>query len=239
MTGTVRRGAGIAQVGFTLIELAIVLALIGLLVGMMVVPLSTQVDQQRIGETQRKLDLIREAVTGFAVANGRLPCPATATTPNTTAGAGTENKPATACGIVEGVVPWATLGLPETDAWGNRFTYRVTIALADDPVAGMLASFALADVGDITVNSGVVNGSIVIAANIPALFVSHGKNGLGAYRPDGTQVGSAAGDELENSNANVPAIFVSRIPSPDFDDLVSWVPLNVLKGRMVASNRLP
>lgn len=239
MTSTVRCHAGIGQVGFTLVELAIVLALIGLLVGMMVVPLSTQVDQQRIGETQRKLDLIREAVTGFAVANGRLPCPATATTANTTAGAGTENRLAGACVNPEGVMPWATLGLSETDAWGNRFTYRITLIFADDPVAGMLASFSLTDPGDITVNNGVVNGSIVIATNIPALFVSHGKNGLGAYRPDGTQVGGAAGDELENANADLARIFVSRIPSPDFDDLVSWVPLNVLKSRMVASNRLP
>jgi hypothetical protein len=62
---------------------------------------------------------------------------------------------------------------------------------------------------------------------------------LGAYRSDGTQVGGAAGDELENANADLARIFVSRIPSPDFDDLVSWVPPNVLKGRMVASNRLP
>jgi hypothetical protein len=204
---------------------------------MMVIPLGTQVDQQRVGETQRKLDLIREAVIGFAVANGRLPCPATPTTPNTTAGAGTENKPGAACGIVEGVVPWATLALPETDAWNNRFTYRVTDIFADDAVGGMLASFALTDNGNITVNNGVVNGSIVVATSIPALFVSHGKNGFGAYRTDGAQNAGAAGDELQNANATV--VFVSRIPSPDYDDLVGWVPLNVLKSRMVAGNRLP
>jgi prepilin-type N-terminal cleavage/methylation domain-containing protein len=235
MTRTIRPGSG--QLGFTLVEIAIVLALIGLLVGMMVIPLSTQVDQQRIGETQRKLDLIREAVLGFAVANGRLPCPATPATPNTTAGAGTENKPAASCGIVEGVVPWATLGVPETDAWNNRFTYRVTDIFADDATGGMLASFALTDSGNITVNNGVVNGSIVVASSIPAIFVSHGKNGFGAYRTDGTQVAGAAGDELQNANGTV--VFVSRIPSPDYDDLVSWVPASVLKSRMVASNRLP
>lgn len=237
MSNRRRSTAAPGNAGFTLVELAVALAIIGLLLGMLIVPLSTQVDQQRIGDTQRQLDLIREAVIGFAVANGRLPCPATPTTPNTTAGAGTENKPATVCGIFEGVLPWATLGLPETDAWNNRFTYRITDTFADDPVAGMLASFSLTDNGNITVNNGVINGSIVIASNIPAIFVSHGKNGFGAYRRDGTQVTGAAGDELQN--ANVTTVFVSRVPSPDFDDLVGWVSPNVLKARMVAANRLP
>ena len=82
-----RSQAAPGNAGFTLVELAVALAIIGLLLGMLIVPLSTQVDQQRIGDTQRQLDLIREAVIGFAVANGRLPCPATPTTPNTTAGA--------------------------------------------------------------------------------------------------------------------------------------------------------
>lgn len=232
-----RLTAALRTAGFTLVELAVALAIVGLLLGMLIVPLSTQVDQQRIGDTQRLLDLIREAVIGFAVANGRLPCPATPTTPNTTAGAGTENRVGTACGVPEGVLPWATLGLPETDSWNNRFTYRVTLSFADDPVAGLLASFALTDNGDITINNGVINGSITVASTIPAIFVSHGKNGFGAYRRDGSQVTGAAADELQN--ANMTTTFVSRIPSPDFDDLIGWVSPNVLKARMVAANRLP
>src|SRR5260221_10384593 len=205
--------AALASAGFTLVEPAVALAIIGLLLGMLIVPLGTQVDQQRIGDTQRQLDLIREAVIGFAVANGRLPCPATPTTPNTTAGAGTENRVGTACGIVEGVLPWATLGLPETDSWNNRFTYRVTLSFADDPVGGLLASFALTDNGDITINNGVINGSITVASTIPAIFVSHGKNGLGAYRRDGTQVAGAAGQARPTAEA--AGMFPRRPPSPD------------------------
>ena len=37
--------------GFTLVELAVALAVIALLLGMLVVPLNTQVDQNRINET--------------------------------------------------------------------------------------------------------------------------------------------------------------------------------------------
>jgi prepilin-type N-terminal cleavage/methylation domain-containing protein len=214
--------------GFTLIELAIGLVIIAALLGMLMVPLSTQFDQQRYSETQRQLDTMREAVVGFAVATGRLPCPATPNVANTTAGAGTEN-----CGIVEGVAPWVSLGVPETDAWGRRFTYRVTAAFADAPAAGTLSSFLMTDNGDITITNGGAN----IATQIPAIIVSHGKNGLGAYQQNGTQIAGTVGDELQNAN-NTPT-FVSRLNAPDFDDLVVWVSPNVLKTRMVAAGRLP
>lgn len=220
--------------GFTLVELAVALAIIALLLGFMVVPLSTQMDQQHNSDTQRQLDLIREALIGFAVANGRLPCPAAPGTASTVAGAGTENKPGANCGITDGVVPWTTLGLPEMDAWGHRFTYTVSQEFAND-APGTLSTFLLTDNGGITVKSTA--GGVTLASNIPAIVVSHGKNGLGAYRPDGTQVAGSAGDELDNANADVT--FISRINAPDFDDLVTWISPFVLKGRMVAASRLP
>jgi prepilin-type N-terminal cleavage/methylation domain-containing protein len=218
--------------GFTLVELAVSLTIIALLLGMLVIPLTTQFDQQKIAETRVQLEQVREALLGFAVANGRLPCPATPTLATAAAGAGLENKPGVACGITEGVLPWLALGVPELDAWGRRFTYRVTGAFADDP-AGMQASFALGDAGDITVTNGAVN----IAVSVPAVVVSHGKNGLGAFQPDGTQLGGATGDELENANNTLT--FVSRTNAPSFDDQLVWVSANIVKSRMVAANRLP
>jgi prepilin-type N-terminal cleavage/methylation domain-containing protein len=221
--------------GFTLVELAVVLAIIGLVLGALMVPLSTQIDQNRINETQKQLDVIREALLGFAVANGRLPCPATPGTANTVAGAGTEARAAGACTLAgsEGVLPWATLGISETDAWQGRFTYRVTPAFADDAPAGALSTFTLTDNGNITIN----NGTVDIATLIPAVVVSHGKNGAGAYRTDGTRVTVGAGDEAKNTDAD--GLFISKIPMTDYDDQVVWVSLNVLKSRMVAGNRLP
>ena len=71
----------IASGGFTLVELTIVLIIIALLISGMMVPLSAQRDIQRIGGTQKQLAEIREALFGFAIINGRLPCPATATDP--------------------------------------------------------------------------------------------------------------------------------------------------------------
>jgi prepilin-type N-terminal cleavage/methylation domain-containing protein len=223
--------------GFTLVELAISLAIIGLLLGMLVVPLNAQVDQQRTSDTQKHLQVIHDAIIGFTVANGRLPCPAISTTANTTAGAGTESRntavvPA-ACTNTEGVVPWATLGIAETDAWGRRFTYRITPEFANDAVGGLQATFTLTDNGALTVTNGTIN----IATNVVAAVVSHGKNGLGAYQMTGIQIGGASGDELANANAD--NTFVAKTPEPAFDDLVTWVSPNVLKSRMIAANRLP
>lgn len=215
--------------GFTLVELAVVVAIFGLILGILVVPLSTQFDQQRIGETQRQLESVREAIIGFAITNGRLPCPADATIAAGMPNAGSENRAGSACAAAQGALPWAALGVPETDAWGRRFTYRVTLAFADDPAAGMQASFLITDPADITLTN--------IATFLPAMVVSHGKNGLGGYQTSGTQIAGAAGDESENSDND--ATFVSRPHAPDFDDQVAWVSSNILKSRMVASNRLP
>ena len=44
--------------GFTLIEMAVSLAIIALLLGVLMVPLNTQIDQQRINETNKQLTLI-------------------------------------------------------------------------------------------------------------------------------------------------------------------------------------
>ena len=227
--------------GFTLVELAITLAIIGLLLGMLLIPLNAQIDRQRSTDTRKQLDLVTEAMLGFAVANGRLPCPAVATTANTVSTAGTENRTAPNCngvagGVAAGVVPWAALGLPEIDAWGRRLTYVVTDTFADDPSGGLQSSFMLTDGGNINVTAG---GSppVTVAGGMVAVIVSHGKNGLGAYQMDGVQVAGATADEMDNANNNTT--FVSKIPDENFDDLVVWISPSILKARMVAANRLP
>ncbi len=238
------------QHGFTLVEIAIVLAIVGLLLGGLLVPLSAQVDSQRNSETVKTLNDIREALTGFALANGRLPCPADPTVPSGTAGAGVERASCNTGNNMHGVVPWTTLGVPETDAWGRRYTYRVASAFAD-PIASATygagctptttptqSSFALCSPGDITVTDGAVN----IATNVPAVIVSHGKNGLGAYTSAGIPLpASTDPGELDNSTieASLPYTFVSHAFTPTFDDQVVWISINILINRMVAAQKLP
>jgi hypothetical protein len=119
---------------------------LGLLVVGVLGSLSNQVTQGRINSTQRQLDEIRESLLGFAARTGYLPCP-------DTDGDGIENAPnrtvatALACTSVEGFLPWVTLGVPQTDAWGIRFRYRIKdefsrASAANSPAVGGLTPIA-------------------------------------------------------------------------------------------------
>lgn len=205
--------------------MAVVLMIVGLLLGGMLVPLSAQMTQRNVSDTQKTLSEIKEAIIGYAIVNGRLPCPARANiaTGNTNAGM-------VDCSLTTGVLPWATLGVSETDAWGRRFTYTASSSF-------ITSTFTLASTGTLTVKS-VAGGSTNIASGIPAVLVSHGTNGLGAYTPTGTQISvSSNPDEVDNSNGGTT--FVSHDFTPTFDDLVVWISPNILFNRMVTAGKLP
>lgn len=230
--------------GFTLIELAIVLLIVGLLLGGLLGPIGTRIEQQEREQTQIQLEDIKEALFGFAVTNGRLPCPAEPTVATGTVGAGTEK-----CSISsgKGVLPWVALGVVETDAWGRRFTYHVTTSFMDAIAATTVSppptcttiptqsSFALCSEGNIKVTDGSNN----ISTEIPALVVSHGKNGYGAYTPQGSPIPATGASTDESKNADSNAIYVSHAYTSQFDDIVIWLSPNILFNRMVLAGKLP
>jgi prepilin-type N-terminal cleavage/methylation domain-containing protein len=255
------------SLGFTLTELAVVLVIVALLIGGMLIPFSAQQDLRYNAESQKSLQDIREALIGFAIANGRLPCPAQASLASNSTNAGMEAKTGTGSSLsctcstassdisnagsttactptsVTGVLPWATLGLSELDAWGHRYTYRVSTVFArgwpqvsDYRCAPDLvptrSAFALCSPGAITINS--TSAGPALATEIPVIILTHGKNGLGAYSQDGTVIGSPAGDEAENTNDD--AIYISNL---GIDDLMIWVPPHILMNRMVTAGKLP
>jgi prepilin-type N-terminal cleavage/methylation domain-containing protein len=238
------------QNGFSLIEMAIVLMIVGLLLGGMLVPLSAQMEQRNVSDTQKALSDIKEAIIGYALANGQLPCPADPSIATGSANAGISRTTCTSTANSTGVLPWATLGVNETDAWGNRFTYRVTSDFADAIGSGTyggctpsptptLASFGLCSVGNLNVLSAATGGTTV-AGSVPAVIISHGKNGAGAYTQQGTQIAVGSNpDEQENSDGSTDNNYVSHTPTPTFDDLVVWVSPNILYNRMVAAGKLP
>jgi len=85
----------------------------------------------------KALTKIDTALANFVAQNKRLPCPANGTIASGLGNAGVENPypPTGVCALnqIDGVVPWVTLGISETDAmdpWNGRITYRVQPALA-------------------------------------------------------------------------------------------------------------
>jgi len=234
--------------GFTLTELAVVLVVVALVLGGLLSPLATQMDVRMTAETRKDLADIREALLGFAVINGRLPCPAAATIASGVAGAGLEaaHDAGGNCPNASGVVPWVTLGVPETDAWGQRYSYRVTPAFAQRVTAPRSAAFDLATPGTLDVRSAAVGGTMV-AGGLPVVVVSHGANGRGGYNRAGVQLPSGeVVDEIDNQLTNAGTamantVFVSRARNPGsgFDDEVSWVPRAILVSRLIGVGKLP
>lgn len=238
------------QHGFSLVELTVVLVIVALLSSGLLIGLGAQRDVAANQDAQRQLDAAREALLGFAMANGRLPCPADPALASGAANAGLEDRPnaTSICNTHSpshepnhGVLPWATLALPETDPWGRRLTYFVaTQFTAPLPTTGAQASFDLGS-GVAPNNTGLANvtnhGGSTIAIELAAVVVSHGGNGLGGYPGSGTPLGGAAGSEAENADADLT--FVVETPGPAFDDLLTWISPHLLKSRLVAAGKLP
>ena len=228
--------------GFTLVELAIVLLVVGLVLGGLIVPLAKQAQSRRISETGATAREIKEALFGFAIVNGRFPCPATVATNglenrrNDDAASGPVDSPIEGCrgGAYSGFVPWATLGVPEIDAWGNRFFYRVTNEFTrakDDPTANNagncvspapvapgtdpnLCTLDLTDLGNLTVetrNSGD-KAKRSLSTQVPVVILSFGKNGFGSTNSQNIlQPNPPATNVDENQNLNPAAlIFMGR-----------------------------
>jgi prepilin-type N-terminal cleavage/methylation domain-containing protein len=227
---------------FTLVEMAIVLVIVGLLLGGLLAPLSAQMEQRRAADTIRALEEARDALAGFAARNGYLPCPAIS------AGNGLEDRSGTRCGNERrlGFLPWATLGLPKLDAWQHLYLYSVTPAFSDSGVP-----FRLNTPRDISVVNRDAAGALVPASaqnDIPAVVLSQGRNGFGAFSDVGVQAADMGqGNVDEKSNyQNDGRLFIARDRADNpaagggaYDDIVVWLSPNILFNRMLAAQRLP
>ena len=116
--------------GFTLTELAVVFTIVALMLASSMYMLGAQTEGRNIADTQRRLEDARDLLIGFAVVNGRLPCPASSTSngdEQPTGGGACANGyngwlPARAIGFTP--VDSSGYGL---DVWGNRIRYAVSI----------------------------------------------------------------------------------------------------------------
>lgn len=234
-----------------------------ILVSGLAVPLSTQVAMRRHEETRRILDEAREAILGFAATNGRLPCPATvASRGEESFAAGGDSLNGNCSNFHDGFLPAASIGLsaldPEgfaRDGWGtsaNRIRYAVfgsghSVGGMVNPMtrANGMQQAGLAALGDspgFLVICGVGSSASAAgcgpAANQLTRRAAFVLLSLGA---NAVQHPGPATDESRNLDAD--GVFVSHemstAPGNEFDDTLTWVPVNVLAGRMISAGRLP
>ena len=237
--------------GFSLIEVAVVLAIVGLLLGSTLVSLSAQFESRNRTDTQRRLEDAKELLISFALVNGRLPCPAT------TSGEESGGGAAACTASYSGFLPARTIGFQPTDAegfaldaWGNRIRYAVSATQWGTAPArftrqhSVAASWSMsqkpADLVVCSASPAVASASACDAGTVltnqntvVAIVFSTGRNAGAA----------AAANEARNLDGN--ALFVSRAPDPhtapggEFDDQLAWIPVGLLYGRMVSAGVLP
>ena len=235
------------QAGFTLVEIAIVLVIFGLVLSALLLPLRAQREQAFLAQTDTALDVARQALLGFAQRNGRLPCPATnlgtAAFPDDT---GTSNPNVSGpCNQLVGFLPAATLGIQPADAqgfaldgWNNRIRYAVTNA----NTSAFTTNNAMNTLGLVALTPDLRVCATSTAASCTAAIHLSNQAVVVVYSTGASfRLGAGGADENENLDNN--NIFVSHNSrendvNGEFDHIVTWISPYVLYNAMIQAGQL-
>lgn len=225
------------KLGYTLVELSIVIIIIGLLMAGGLAVGASMVERAAYVDTRKLIDQLEQSLIDFYIVNGQLPCVAPIDLAPGDAGFGVEAADCSAGGTAPdgtwrqgtvriGGIPTRTLGLPDSaaaDKFGSRFVYAVSEQLTDANLFGGAE-------GSITVRD--VNGVDILTDS--AFFIaSLGRDRKGAY----THLsGEHTSDCLPATNLDAlncdssNAVFRDApfnngdIDDRFFDDITAWAP---------------
>lgn len=178
--------------GFSLVEMAVVLVILGFVLAALMLPLQAQRGQLQRTETENTLEIARKALIGYAQTNGRLPCPATITgsLPLVFPDGSPVSNPIAGGTCIQqlGFLPAATLGIQPTDAqgfaidgWNNRIMYAVAqnsaVTVPANPATPDFTS-NIADVPTTPANEADGMNVVGIANLTPELRVCNSATGI-------------------------------------------------------------
>ncbi len=232
---------GQKQKGFSLVELAMVLFIVSLLLGGLLMPLSSQLEAKKRNDAMDQLERIKDALIGYAIINGRLPCftseqdPASAyygieDSENPNKG----NTCSPASQTTDGILPWKTLGLASgmdpwgvgrtssSDPWTGYWRYRVD--------SKFVSSFNLGDspTDDLAIVDPDGNPMTSTSERPVAIIYSTGAN----------QTADGQNASYEPQALNNPTYEGGPV-SGSFDDITGWIARPFLFSQMVAAGVLP
>lgn len=231
--------------GFTLVEMAVVVVLIGIVMTMGLKMVTATLDNAAYSETKSKQERIKIALIGYLRTNGKLPCP------DNSAGVATGAAATPNCNADEasgyGVVPWQTLGIPResaVDGWGDYFTYRVANGTSGSKNwtenSAPATDFS---VNELTTPTDALSIQELNEAGefspIPpekkkavVVIISHGRNGFGAKTtkvPERIPITDAGTGEKRNAD-DTTSIFILRPVNDNatafngaYDDVVTYM----------------
>jgi prepilin-type N-terminal cleavage/methylation domain-containing protein len=220
-----------AERGFSLIEIAIALAIIGLLLIPFIHQYNIDAQVKKINQTRANISVAEAALKKYAVRYGRYPRPASLSIGPQNPAFGVEAPlaayPACAPNIAAvcqgvglrdanpvnglndpfyvGAIPFAAIGIPQEasiDGFGNKLTYTVSQSLTNTATFNDSAGILrLQD--DLNIPLDTANNTVHF------VIISHGSDGKGAFSLDGAQANpcglSAAA--RDNENCDNDAIF--------------------------------
>jgi prepilin-type N-terminal cleavage/methylation domain-containing protein len=206
--------------GFTLIEVAISMVILGLVMTGLVLSLSQQLQQRRLLDTRTTLAEANDALIAFVTANARLPCPAVA---------GSNGLEATiapgTCTATAGFLPAVTLGLPNldgngllNDGWADgsitdntgALSYpraiRYSVALLLGTVPSQSYALTTAQLGGPPRSRSTVSTALATPPNNNGLFVCRSLAGMVA-------AGNRCGSNANSLALNAVAVIWSQGPT--------------------------
>ncbi len=216
--------------GFTLVEMAVVLTIVGLLLAGGMNLLSGSTDTAKYKETQNQMAEVKEVLINYYIQFGRLPCPDTGVD-------GIEESSCVTGGTLRGFLPHVTLGLGGSgDAWGERFKYVVspkfTAVTTPPAICTDTTPRTISPATDAIVINDLQATPQKLAEFSAFALLSTGKNGrqsnsgmTGAFTNNG---GCSGLNTLEQENCDDDSVLrygTQRVDgnSVTFDDTVVWV----------------
>jgi prepilin-type N-terminal cleavage/methylation domain-containing protein len=253
------------QLGFTLVEMAIVLVIAGALLTAGLKIASAVAERSAVSVTKQHQEAIKEALISYIAKMGRLPCPDQNATPDGLDNDRDASTPAL-CNAYSGTVPYKDLGLEREvviDGWDNYITYVMSplwrLTYNASAVAG--DQYQTSTITD-AFWPGVRAGAITVYTRIPATsatttkiadpatntgaavaLISYGPNGSGARNlSNAVNTAPAAGTD-EAANATIVNLEIYKRDFIDqdvptygaFDDVVMVISPDDINAPLVKS----
>jgi len=243
-----------------------VVLIVTILLGYTVAMFPVQQELKKSRHADAEMEQIVDAIIAFAQINGRLPCPDTGAGALTPDGLeDTDAGPPISCAAFFGFVPARTLGLNGRfaadgtllDPWGTGYGYAVSDIDNGQPAPNdnrvLVTANGIRDLGitnvqpDLFICDGstalgndldctAVTGNEVLGSNgeVAAVIISLGSDNA---IPGSSNVQQENLDDFDDGTNDKVYIYTAR--RDDFDDIVKWIPTNLLISKMIEADRLP
>ncbi len=192
------------QKGFTLIEIAIVMVILGILIGGGIPLLRSLMEQKKRDETISYMKEVKEVLINYAKIYGRLPFA-------DTNGDGIEDR-----GAYYGFLPYVTLSVSPVDSYSRHLKYELNRNLATNKTATCTA-----------IRSGLTGNPKVVDSDgspapfsVAAVIVSAGS---GDADNDGNVFDKIASGSFTGDNTDGRPNYIRYPPVNNFDDIVRYI----------------